>query len=120
VKYSYDFGLLARETTVLQGMIDRLTEIGRCCGIEMNAEKTEVVRISGKPSTVQIMIDRKEVENSPRFYIFYKLGWNSHTQCVHCLLYHMHTVSILALLCIQVCVSALSGLCGLSTALQQP
>jgi hypothetical protein len=31
--------LLAREERVLQGMIDRLAEIGRCCGMEMNVEK---------------------------------------------------------------------------------
>jgi len=27
------------EETVLQGMIDRLIEIGRCYGVEMNVEK---------------------------------------------------------------------------------
>ena len=37
--------LLAKEETVLQGMIDRLTEIGRCYGMEMNMEKTKVMRI---------------------------------------------------------------------------
>jgi hypothetical protein len=31
--------LLAKEETVLQGMLDRLTEIGRCYGVEMNVEK---------------------------------------------------------------------------------
>jgi hypothetical protein len=31
--------LLAKVETVLQGMIDRLIEIGRCCGVEMNVEK---------------------------------------------------------------------------------
>jgi len=25
----------------LQGMIDKLTEIGRCCGMEMNVEKNK-------------------------------------------------------------------------------
>ena len=39
VKYADDFALLAREERVLQGMIDRLVEIGRCCGMEMNVEK---------------------------------------------------------------------------------
>jgi hypothetical protein len=29
VKYAYDLVLLAKEETVLQGMIDRLIEIGR-------------------------------------------------------------------------------------------
>ena len=30
---------MAKEETVLQGMIDKLTEIGRCYGMEMNVEK---------------------------------------------------------------------------------
>jgi hypothetical protein len=44
-------------------MIDRLTEIGRCCGMEINVEKTMVMRISRQPSTIQIMIDQKQPEN---------------------------------------------------------
>jgi hypothetical protein len=38
VKYADDLVLLAEEDTVLQGMIDRLTEIGRRYGVEMNVE----------------------------------------------------------------------------------
>jgi len=38
-------------------MIDKLIEIGRCYGMEMNMEKTKVIRISGQPSPVTIMID---------------------------------------------------------------
>jgi hypothetical protein len=53
--------LLAEEETVLQGMIDRLAEIGRCCRMEMNVDKTKVMRISVEPSTVQIMIDQKQL-----------------------------------------------------------
>jgi len=30
---------MAREETVLQGMIDKLIEIGRCYRMEMNVEK---------------------------------------------------------------------------------
>jgi len=43
---------------VLQGMIDKLIEIGRCNGMEMNVEKTKVRRISRQPSPVTIMIER--------------------------------------------------------------
>jgi hypothetical protein len=39
VKYADDLVLLAKEETVLQGMIDRLTEIGRSNGMKMNVEK---------------------------------------------------------------------------------
>ena len=41
VKYADDLELMAKEETVLQGMIDKLTEIGRCYGMEMNVEKTK-------------------------------------------------------------------------------
>jgi hypothetical protein len=40
-------------------MIDKLIENGRCYGIEMNVEKTKVMRISRWPSPVIIMIDKK-------------------------------------------------------------
>jgi hypothetical protein len=36
VKYAYDLVLMAKEETVLQSMIDKLIEIGRCYGMEMN------------------------------------------------------------------------------------
>jgi hypothetical protein len=39
VKYADDLVLLAREEMVLQGIIERLTEIGRRYGMEMNVEK---------------------------------------------------------------------------------
>jgi hypothetical protein len=34
-----DLVLLAKEEVVRQGMIERLIEIGKCCGMEMNVEK---------------------------------------------------------------------------------
>jgi hypothetical protein len=36
VKYADDIVLLAKEETVLQGVIDRLTETVRCYGMEMS------------------------------------------------------------------------------------
>jgi hypothetical protein len=39
MKYADDLVLLAKEKMVLQGMIDRLTETGRCYGMEMNMKK---------------------------------------------------------------------------------
>jgi hypothetical protein len=41
VKYADDLVLMAKEETVLLGMIDRLIEIGRCYGMEMNVEKNK-------------------------------------------------------------------------------
>ena len=52
-----------KEETVLQGMIDNLIEIGSCYGMEMNVEKTKVMRISRHPSPVTFMIDQKQLEN---------------------------------------------------------
>ena len=42
MKYTDDLMLLGKEEAVLQGVIERLIEIGRCCGIEMNVEKTKI------------------------------------------------------------------------------
>ena len=63
VKYADELVIMAKEETVLQGMIDKLTEIGRCYGMEMNVEKKKVMRISRQPSPVTIMIEQKQVEN---------------------------------------------------------
>jgi hypothetical protein len=46
VKYADGLVPLAREETVLQGMIDRLIEIGRCHGMERNVGKATVMRTS--------------------------------------------------------------------------
>jgi len=54
---------MAKEETVLRGMIDKLIEIGSCYDMEMNMEETEVMRISRQPSPVTIMIDQKQLEN---------------------------------------------------------
>jgi len=38
LKYAVDLVLQAKEETVIQSMIDKLTEFGSCYGIEMNVE----------------------------------------------------------------------------------
>ena len=55
---------MAKEEMMLQGMIDKLIEIGRYYGVEMNVEKTKVMRISRQPSPVTIMI----VQNNWRMW----------------------------------------------------
>jgi len=42
-------------------MTDKLIETGGCYGMEMNVEKTKVMRISRHPSPVTIMIDQKQL-----------------------------------------------------------
>jgi len=70
LKYADKFVLMAKEETVLQGMIDKRIEIGSCYGVEMNVEKTKIMRISREPSPVTIMIDRKQLENMECFKIW--------------------------------------------------
>jgi hypothetical protein len=67
MKYADDLVLLAKEGKVLQDMIDKLIEIGRCYGMEMNVEKTKVMRISRQPLPVIIMIDQKQLDNVESF-----------------------------------------------------
>jgi len=45
---------------MLQGMIERQTELGRCYGMEINVEKIKAMRISSQPSPAQIRKKKKE------------------------------------------------------------
>jgi len=45
VKYADNLVLLDKDDAVLQGMTERLTEIGRCYEMDINVEKTNVMRI---------------------------------------------------------------------------
>ena len=75
------FNLLYIIITVLQGMNDKLIEIGSCYGIEMNVEKTKVVRISRQPSPLTIMVDQKQLENVECFkYLGIMLGNDGNVQ----------------------------------------
>jgi len=57
-------------------MIDKLTETGRCYGMEMNVEKSKVMRISRQPFLVKIMIDQKQLQNVESFkYLGSRLIW---------------------------------------------
>jgi hypothetical protein len=63
MKYADELVLLAEEEKVLQDMIDKPIEIGRCYGMEMNVEKTKLMRISRQLLSVKIMIYQKQLEN---------------------------------------------------------
>jgi hypothetical protein len=56
VKYEDDLVLQAKEEIVLQDMNDKLTEVERCYGMEMNVEK-KVMSISRQSFQVKRMID---------------------------------------------------------------
>jgi hypothetical protein len=77
-----NMSLLAKEGMVLQGTLDRLTEIGRCNGIEKNVEKTKVMRISRQPSPLQTLTDQKQVENVEYFkYVGSTLTYDARCTC---------------------------------------
>ena len=41
MRYTDEFVILSEEEAVLQGMVDRVIEVGRCCGMEVNVENTK-------------------------------------------------------------------------------
>jgi hypothetical protein len=59
VKYADELVLLAKKEKVLQDMIDKLIEIVRCYGMEMNVEKTKEIRITRQPFPVKIKKKKK-------------------------------------------------------------
>jgi hypothetical protein len=59
--------LESKEKRVLQGMTDRLIESGRSNRMEINVEKTKVMRMSRKPSPLAITTDQKPMENAEYF-----------------------------------------------------
>jgi len=63
VKYADDLMLMAKEETVLQGMIDKLIETGRNYDMEINVKKIKVMRISRQPSPITITIEQKQLKN---------------------------------------------------------
>jgi hypothetical protein len=67
VRYADDLVLLAKEETILQTMTDKLIEVGRGYGMEINVEKTKTMRISRQPTQLQIKRDKKPLENTEEF-----------------------------------------------------
>ena len=67
-KYADDVILLAKEETVLQGMADRLVEVGWHYGMEMNVEMTQWKSQNHHTNPhIQIMRDQKQLENGECF-----------------------------------------------------
>jgi hypothetical protein len=63
VKYADGLVLHTNEEVMLQGMFERLIEIGSCCGMEINVEETKLMRMPRLPSHAQIMIDQVQSES---------------------------------------------------------
>jgi hypothetical protein len=51
-------------------MTSRLTEIGRCCEIKMNVEKSKVMRVTRETSTVQVMIRSETTGGCGMYQLF--------------------------------------------------
>jgi hypothetical protein len=66
VRYVDDLVLLAKEETMLQSMGDKLIEVGREYGININVEKTRTTRISRQSTPLQTKT-KKPVENAEEF-----------------------------------------------------
>ena len=63
--------LPAKEETVLQGMIDSISEIGKSYEMEMNKKKkNKVTRISRQPSPIKITIYIKKTGKCGIFPMF--------------------------------------------------
>ena len=56
----------------MQGIVDRLIGIRRCCGMEINVEKNKVMRISRKPSP----LDYVRSETAGKRRMFQIFGWH--------------------------------------------
>jgi hypothetical protein len=55
--------LLAKEETVLQGMIDRLIKREKWRGKETNLEKSTVKSFTWEPSAVHVVTDKRKLKN---------------------------------------------------------
>jgi hypothetical protein len=58
LKYPDELVLLGKEEKLLQDMIDKIIEIGRCYGMEMNVGEAKIMIISRQPFPVNIMITK--------------------------------------------------------------
>jgi hypothetical protein len=63
MKYTYadTLVLFSKKETVLQDMIDRLIEIERCCGMEMNVEDSKVANGNLKATIFNTEFGRSKI-----------------------------------------------------------
>jgi hypothetical protein len=56
--------------TALEGVFDRLVDFRRYCEMEMNVDRTKVMRILWKPFPAHILIDPRKTKECRIFQIF--------------------------------------------------
>jgi hypothetical protein len=66
-KYADDLSVLAKTEEVLQVMMDKLEKTGKEYGMEINIEKSKVMRISKKQKPLQIKVGGQKLENVEQF-----------------------------------------------------
>ena len=62
-----EFFIIIYLLAIRNNTVYKLIEIGRCYGMELNVEKTKVMRISRQPLPVKIIVDQKQLENVQSF-----------------------------------------------------
>jgi hypothetical protein len=67
VKYANDLVVLGKVEAVLQGVYESLAETGRCYRMEMQVEKSNLIRIASQSSAIQNIVDQKQPENVEYF-----------------------------------------------------
>jgi Reverse transcriptase (RNA-dependent DNA polymerase). len=59
VRFSDDTAIIAKSQEELQEMLNRLTDTGRKYGMEINFEKSQVMRVSRRNESLQIKLIEK-------------------------------------------------------------
>ena len=67
IKYADDLVVLAKNQKQLQLMMNKLVETGKKYGMEINTEKSKVMRISKREEPLKINVDNRELENVMHF-----------------------------------------------------
>ena len=67
IKYADDLVLLAKNEETLQAMMDRMVETGKSYGMDINIDKSKVMRISKRDKPLRIVMGNQELENVVQF-----------------------------------------------------
>ena len=67
IKYADDLVLLAKNEETLQAMMDRMVETGKSYGMDINIDKSKVMRISKRDKPLRIVVGNQELENVVQF-----------------------------------------------------
>ena len=63
VRFADDKAIIAKTQEELQDMVNRLVNTGRKCGMEINIDKSQVMRVSRSNESLQIKVNNRELRN---------------------------------------------------------